>query len=758
MTRSLFRLTLLAGACLWSHTIDPTQVYSQSCAVEPPSLTAWWAGDGTSHDIRGARHGNLMGGATFASGLVGDAFALNGVGAYVEVPHDASLNVGSGDFSVDLWVNFNSTSGEQVLIEKWIDGGSGSGWTLTKLAGNQIQLAMFGTGNPTSSPQSIPTGTWIHVAARRSGGTAAVFLNGTQIVSGAVSSNLDSPTSLKIGRRGDGRGFFLKGRVDEVHLYVGRALSNAEITAIHAAGAAGVCVDPVCGDGARQGDEECDDGNLTEEDGCENDCTLSCGNGTQGGDEECDDGNREDDDGCDSNCTTTRCGNGVVTSGEACDDGNGIDGDGCDRNCTWTACGNGIRTANTGEQCDDGNLASGDGCQSDCRITPIETEIDPGGTVSTDPHGVGATEQIPIQVALTSPNGGTVAIATSDHTLTPAGVRSLVQDLLIQAPSASVESPLRIVLRIDVSAIPPGVDLLRIDLSRDGFGLLDCTGPEGHAVPDPCLESREELDDGDIVMTGLTSKASRWNATVRGLNKAEQRCVSGAYKAAQKVMKAQASVNAACLKAAASGKGPDVATCVSADAGGKVAKARATMIAYVAKACSSTPPFGFEGASEANEAAETAVRDLLVDLLGDPNSAVIVDKARAQCQAAVLKQWGKVLDAKFKIFSSCAARGFAGKSTLFIANTELVRCFDAVDADEGRKAAKSMGKLAGALLKSCSTNAAVALPGTCASVDDRSSCLETRLDCRLCRMLNATSGSARDCDVFDDGEGNGSCS
>ena len=51
---------------------------------------------------------------------------------------------------------------------------------------------------------------------------------------------------------------------------------------------------------------------------------------------------------------SARCGDGVINlEGEECDDGNTTDGDGCDSNCTTTRCGNNVRTA--GEQCDDGN-------------------------------------------------------------------------------------------------------------------------------------------------------------------------------------------------------------------------------------------------------------------------------------------------------------------------------------------------------------------------------------------------------------------
>ena len=73
-----------------------------------------------------------------------------------------------------------------------------------------------------------------------------------------------------------------------------------------------------------------------------------------------------DDGTCAADCRSlNECGNGVTNAGEECDDGNNTDGDGCDTNCTVTACGNGVRTGV--EVCDDGGQCS-DGttnCESD---------------------------------------------------------------------------------------------------------------------------------------------------------------------------------------------------------------------------------------------------------------------------------------------------------------------------------------------------------------------------------------------------------
>jgi cysteine-rich repeat protein len=123
---------------------------------------------------------------------------------------------------------------------------------------------------------------------------------------------------------------------------------------------------PTCGDGVREGDEECDDGNLDPDDECSAQCRVvnDCGNGRLDSGEECD----STDANCSANCTVERgCGDGDIDAGEECDDDNVASGDGCSATCQLeTGCGNGKREA--GEACDDDNRKDGDGCDSKCNI------------------------------------------------------------------------------------------------------------------------------------------------------------------------------------------------------------------------------------------------------------------------------------------------------------------------------------------------------------------------------------------------------
>ncbi|APR78590.1 Multiple EGF-like-domain protein 3 precursor [Minicystis rosea] len=141
-------------------------------------------------------------------------------------------------------------------------------------------------------------------------------------------------------------------------------------------GGTGGIAGPACGNGKVEGTEECDDGNLTSDDGCNNDCSFTCiaGNPTR---DHCDDGNA--------------C-NGIETCGadHACAPGTALNqGDACDTdricvggNCVDGSCGDGI-TSGT-EECDDGNAQSGDGCEAGCTFSCLST--DPKrNCASTDP-------------------------------------------------------------------------------------------------------------------------------------------------------------------------------------------------------------------------------------------------------------------------------------------------------------------------------------------------------------------------------------
>jgi len=117
---------------------------------------------------------------------------------------------------------------------------------------------------------------------------------------------------------------------------------------------AGTCQESLCGDtfidSGAEPPEQCDDGNIVEGDGCENDCTFTCSTN-----DDCDDGNIcNGQETCDSTGTHTCLPGTNLPEGETCDDG---------LFCTETdTCDGAGRCVGEGNPCVDGIDCTSDIC------------------------------------------------------------------------------------------------------------------------------------------------------------------------------------------------------------------------------------------------------------------------------------------------------------------------------------------------------------------------------------------------------------
>jgi hypothetical protein len=225
----------------------------------PPSpLIAWWPGDGDTRNVIGEHVGGtgdiqLKGGATFGPGLVDQAFELDGVDDFLVASEDADdYNFLVKDFTIDLWVRFENTDGEQVIAEKWVQrfGAPSSGWTLTKLDNNILRFATVVSGieRTLDVAPHLKAGKWYLIALRCNNDRYTIFWNGVPIGSRVFfGADLTSSATLKFGHRcspedtqgcEDESGFYLNGSLDEIEVFR-RALKNKEIRALYNAGSEG---------------------------------------------------------------------------------------------------------------------------------------------------------------------------------------------------------------------------------------------------------------------------------------------------------------------------------------------------------------------------------------------------------------------------------------------------------------------------------------------------------------------------------------
>jgi len=237
--------------------ITPDAV-AQTCVNPPAGLVSWWPGDGNANDLIGGNHGMLEGGMTFTSGVVGQAFILDGVDDFVRVPEVTELD-GFPELTIDAWINLNAFE-DEIIVSKY-DSNDLNGVSyyfvvrppgVLELGVYEIccEIGSFIAASMISNDPVIPIGVTTHVAGIWKGGlNFESYVNGIQVSGtaqvfgdgGIPASMANTDKSVFIGAY---QATFVNGHfdgiIDEVEIY-NRALSSSEIQAIFAAGSAGKC-------------------------------------------------------------------------------------------------------------------------------------------------------------------------------------------------------------------------------------------------------------------------------------------------------------------------------------------------------------------------------------------------------------------------------------------------------------------------------------------------------------------------------------
>jgi hypothetical protein len=208
-------------------------------------MVSWWKAEDNADDSIGTNNGTLMNEATFAPGMVGQAFSLDGVNDYVDAGTDAVFNFdnGTGEFTIDAWIRLNAyhPSLGSGIVGKATQGPF-SGWTLMLLPDGALAFTGVGIWHVKTAPGSVTTGNWTHVAVTRSGSTYKLYVDGAEegtTTGGFVQNLVTSTTSLRIGTVYIDDQFF-NGLIDEAEIF-NRALTAEEIAAMYNAGSAGKC-------------------------------------------------------------------------------------------------------------------------------------------------------------------------------------------------------------------------------------------------------------------------------------------------------------------------------------------------------------------------------------------------------------------------------------------------------------------------------------------------------------------------------------
>ncbi len=153
------------------------------------------------------------------------ALDFDGINDQVQIAHNTTLNMGTGDFTVEAWINTSASTPEDewpVIVGKdtW---GTRQGFVLfiarntNKIAFevwvSNVQYGVWG--------EVVNDGKWHHVAGRRSGDKISVFKDGIETgwTQSGSNGNINVSDVLTIGRRSWFGTDAFDGKIDEVRIW-----------------------------------------------------------------------------------------------------------------------------------------------------------------------------------------------------------------------------------------------------------------------------------------------------------------------------------------------------------------------------------------------------------------------------------------------------------------------------------------------------------------------------------------------------------
>ena len=147
--------------------------------------------------------------------------ATSGNEPYLTIPTDSSLGMGTGDFTIEAWVNPLGATTSKVIYDD--RDGSNNG-TCIYVNYREVRVYSGSTEYIAWSGNQLALGSWSHVAYTRQGSTNRLFVNGNLAQKWTNSSNKSAPGSnAYIGKFYNGSNFW-DGKISNFRIVKGTAV------------------------------------------------------------------------------------------------------------------------------------------------------------------------------------------------------------------------------------------------------------------------------------------------------------------------------------------------------------------------------------------------------------------------------------------------------------------------------------------------------------------------------------------------------
>ena len=203
---------------------------------DPYQIPSYSGSGSTVYDLTSNSLNGTLSNVTYT----GSYFTYNGSSSQVAIADNAALEPGSGDWTVEVWVN-QSVSGNDVVLGKFDPGGLASDVSYSIRTTGTAYYAQLGSGTGSGATLYVNStiytgtlGTWyqlVYVFTNVAANTLQTFVNGTSIgtVNHSLASILNTSANLYIGSYNNGEfAQWFDGKIGIVRIY-NKALTPTEV-------------------------------------------------------------------------------------------------------------------------------------------------------------------------------------------------------------------------------------------------------------------------------------------------------------------------------------------------------------------------------------------------------------------------------------------------------------------------------------------------------------------------------------------------
>ena len=172
--------------------------------------------------------------APYVGAWYGGSGYFNGTTDYLDAGSNNAFVLGSGDWTVESWVNPTSTNvGHWIFLQ-----GNASGFAAIRVGCQSSQVfLLISTNGSTWTIQSglvstVPINSWSHIAVTRSGTTVTLYVNGTSVYTSTAlsTSSLMTGTYNLVGRIDPTNLQYFTGQISNLRLVKGTAVYTGAFT------------------------------------------------------------------------------------------------------------------------------------------------------------------------------------------------------------------------------------------------------------------------------------------------------------------------------------------------------------------------------------------------------------------------------------------------------------------------------------------------------------------------------------------------